>query len=140
MTIDKELKQRKIPKILENVRYLERVQKKEVGDFLSNYETILATRQAIQETVQICLDIAFHVCARNKLPAPSSYKDVFTILANNSLLTKDLAKKMENWTGLRNIITHIYEEIDDQQIFEIISKDLGDFEIFLKEIEHLEET
>ncbi len=86
------------------------------------------------------MDIAFHICAWNKLPIPESYKDVFPILAKNSLLEKEIADKMEKWMGLRNIIAHIYEKVDDALLFNIIKKDLGDLGMFLKALENMPEV
>lgn len=140
MTVDKQVKERKVAKILRNVRFLERVSWRDKDAFLGNYEAILAPRHAIQEATHVCVDLAFHLCAWNKLPSPTSYRNAFETLAEHGLLTQELSKKMENWASLRNLITHVYEKIDDEVLFEIVKNDLGDFEQFLKAIEHLIET
>jgi uncharacterized protein YutE (UPF0331/DUF86 family) len=138
MTIDKQIKQRKIDRILENIRYLNIVKERDPGEVAANYETRIAIRYAIHELVQVCTDLAFHICAINSLPAPESYRDAFKVLGENHLLEQELAQKMEKWAGMRNLIVHIYEEIDDNLLFQAILDDLGDFEEFLKAIEKLE--
>jgi uncharacterized protein YutE (UPF0331/DUF86 family) len=85
------------------------------------------------------LDLAFHICAWNKLPTPGSYKAVFTILAEHDLLDRKLASNMENWVSLRNILTHIYEKIDDRFLHEIVKRDLDNFSTFIKVVEKLGE-
>jgi uncharacterized protein YutE (UPF0331/DUF86 family) len=139
MTIEKDVKRRKISRVLEDIKYLEHIKERPIGEFLKNYESILATRHAILECVQACLDFAFHVCAWNKLPAPASYKEVFTILAEHDLLDRELASKMENWVGLRNLIMHTYEKIDDRLLHEIVKRDLDNFTTFIKAVEKLVE-
>jgi hypothetical protein len=67
----KDVKRRKISRLSENLKYLERIRERPVDDFLKNYESILATRHAILVSIQVCLDLAFHICAWNKLPAYS---------------------------------------------------------------------
>jgi uncharacterized protein YutE (UPF0331/DUF86 family) len=138
MTIDKQVKQRKIDKILENLRYLKLVRERDPEEVATNYETKIAIRYAVHELVQVCTDLAFHVCAINGLPAPESYRDAFKVLGDSQLINQELAEKMENWAGMRNVIAHIYEEIDDNLLFQAIVNDLGDFDEFLKALEILE--
>lgn len=120
-----------------NLHYLKSISKISINSFNKNYEKQLATRHALQECIQICIDLAFHICMINKFGEPKNYKDAFKILERNHIISKKLAQKMQNWVGLRNIITHVYEEADNIQIFSYLDKDLIDFENFVKEISEL---
>lgn len=37
---------------------------------------------------------------------------------------------MEDWAGLRNVLVHLYLEIDHQRIWEILTADLDELEAF----------
>ena len=132
-------KRRKISRLLKNLNFLKKIQKENINDFLGNFAHILASKQAIYESVQICIDLAFHICAFNKFSEPSTYRNVFRILNQNEIIDKELSEKMEQWAGLRNLIAHVYGDVDEQKIFNIIKTDLGDFEKFIAKIAELEE-
>jgi uncharacterized protein YutE (UPF0331/DUF86 family) len=137
--IDKSIKIRKIDLILKDLDYLKSINHTSKENFLNNYERILATRHAVQECIQICLDIAFHLCAINEFETPKNYRDAFHILGKNGLISTKTAEKMELWAGLRNIITHTYEEIDDSLLWKAITTDLNEIKVFVNEIGKLKE-
>jgi hypothetical protein len=49
------------------------------------------------------------------------------------------ASNLENWASLRNMLTRIYEKIDDRFLHEIVKRDLGNFSAFIKVVEKLGE-
>ncbi|MHA1900210.1 MAG: type VII toxin-antitoxin system HepT family RNase toxin [Promethearchaeota archaeon] len=120
--IKEELKERKISRLQRNLS---------LDDFLGNFEKQLACRYTIQECVQICIDIAFHLCIINEFGEPTNYKDVFKILKQNQILSDKLSKKKQYWVGVRNLVSHIYEDVDDARIYSFIVEDLNDFEDFI---------
>lgn len=128
MTIDREKKRRKVALILRDLEFLKKIQEMSRKEFHAEFRNILATRQATFEIIQTCLDLAFHICAHNKLHPPSTYREVFEVLRENDLIPTDLGKKMERWAGLRNVIAHRYDTIDDDLIFNLIQGELGDIE------------
>jgi len=137
--IDKSTKNRKIDVLLKNLDYLRSISHLTKKDFLNNFEKILASRHAVQESIQICIDLAFHICSINNLETPKNYRDAFYILGKNKYISLNVAQKMELWAGLRNIITHIYEEIDDSLLWNAIVSDLNEVSLFLNEINRLQE-
>jgi uncharacterized protein YutE (UPF0331/DUF86 family) len=137
--IDKSTKNRKIELLMKNLAYLHSLSLLKKEEFIENFEKILATRHAVQETIQICLDLAFHVCAVNNLNTPKNYRNAFQILGKAGFISIRTAQKMELWAGLRNLITHIYEDIDDNLLWQSIESDLDAIEDFIKQINQLKE-
>ena len=136
--IKKELKERKISRLQRNLSYLKTIASISLDEFLGNFEKQLACRYTVQESVQICIDIAFHLCIVNKLGEPTNYKDSFKILSQNQILSEQLSIKMQNWVGLRNLVSHIYEEADDSRIYSFIVEDLHDFDDFISTLNQLQ--
>lgn len=69
---------------------------------------------------------------------PSSYRIGFIRLGELNIITKNLAKHLSNMVGMRNIIVHGYEDVDDQIIYKSIKQTLHDTPQFLNEIEKIE--
>jgi uncharacterized protein YutE (UPF0331/DUF86 family) len=118
--------------MLQDLEYLRKIQILPKEDFLNNFETKMATRYSAQELGQAAIDIAFHICAFNKFHEPTKYREAFVILAENNILPNDLATKLANWAGLRNLLIHFYGDVDDSQLYDIIQNDLEIFDQFIK--------
>ncbi len=41
---------------------------------------------------------------------------------------------MEAWAGLRNVLVHLYFDVDQRRIFKIIARDLSELEDFAKAV------
>lgn len=76
------------------------------------------------------LDIAQHVIADEGYRQASVYRDAMAVLQEEGLLESGLADRMKNWVGFRNVLVHLYLEIDHGRVYEAIQHDLGDLEEF----------
>ncbi|MBS3104805.1 DUF86 domain-containing protein [Candidatus Woesearchaeota archaeon] len=71
-----------------------------------------------------------------KLKIPEDDIDAFNILLENKIIDENLASKLKNAKGMRNIISHQYGKIDDKIVFEAITEDIDkDVEKFVEQIE-----
>ncbi len=68
--------------------------------------------------------IAHHLIADRGWRTPTTYREAFRILEDNGVLTAELAGQMEGWAGLRNVLVHIYLDIDRERLYEIFTHDL----------------
>lgn len=99
--------------------------------YMASFRTRLAAAHAIQLAVQICIDVGAHLIAEKGLPAPSDYRGVFEGLQGAGL-DKDLAARLGDAAGMRNILVHDYLEVDDEQVWEALARldDLREFAAF----------
>lgn len=84
----------------------------------------------LQTSVEICLDVANHIIADAGLRSPSSNKDTFQILYEQNILDEELLHRCQNMAGFRNILVHMYEKINLEDVYLILKKHLRDFEVF----------
>jgi len=89
----------------------------------------------LQRAVQSCIDLAAHVVSDEGLGLPSDLKENFTLLETKGILSSELSSKLQKMVGFRNIVVHMYEKIDLEEVFVIYREHLGDFERFASEIE-----
>ena len=73
-------------------------------------------RHLVQTVAQICIDAANHVVASEGLRPPTDYGDTFRVLADAGLLDAGLAGRLTNLAGARNLIVHLYAEVDDDRL------------------------
>jgi uncharacterized protein YutE (UPF0331/DUF86 family) len=97
----------------------------------SDFRSRLAAAHAIQLAVQVCIDIGAHLIAEQGLKAPSDYRGIFESLRAISL-GPQLAKRLGEAAGMRNILVHGYLEVDDDAIWSALDRldDLRQFAAF----------
>jgi len=66
--------------------------------------------------------------------SPKDYADCFVVLKELNVITEDLAKRLVQMARFRNLVIHLYWEVDDEKFFEIIKQNLGDLEEFQQRI------
>jgi uncharacterized protein YutE (UPF0331/DUF86 family) len=74
------------------------------------------------------LDIAQHVIADQGYRQAQSYKDAMDVLCEEGLIGRGLADRLKGWMGFRNVLVHLYLEIDHGRAYDAIRDDLGDLE------------
>jgi uncharacterized protein YutE (UPF0331/DUF86 family) len=93
-------------------------------------ETLQAQAERhVQIALQAAIDVANHILAEDFPDAPSTYREVFPLLARRGVLPPELADRLASATGLRNILVHDYLEIDPARLWEDIANtgDLVEF-------------
>lgn len=88
-------------------------------------KTKAACERYFEVIVQGVVDLAFLVIKENGLKTPEDEREAFDILAKEKIISGELAQKLKDAKGMRNIIAHQYGNIDDRVVFESITKELG---------------
>ncbi len=122
---------------------------KEIGDYLSELEDIIpntfedykelktkaACERYFEKIIEAIVDLAFLAIKDKNLKIPEEDKEAFDILKNENLISKELSEKLKEAKGMRNLIAHEYGAIDDEMVFESITKELEkDVNEFIMEI------
>lgn len=120
------------------VRCVERVRSKAgmstaalIADYDAQDVIVLNLERAVQQSV----DIAAHLLADTAEPVPESMRDTFDILARIGTLTQDTADRMKKAVGFRNTAVHAYRAIDWDIVNGIVADHLGDFHVFIREVD-----
>ena len=80
----------------------------------------------LQRACEQSIDLANHTIKKRKLGLPKETRESFRLLAQNGIIPRDLAKKLENMVGFRNTLVHQYQELDIQLMKDVIEKRLDD--------------
>lgn len=81
-------------------------------------------------SIEAAIDMSNHVISQNRMRAPSDYADSFMVLGEAGALEKDFVNRLTTMVKFRNRLVHIYWEVNDEQIWEIITANIGDIEEF----------
>lgn len=76
--------------------------------------------------VQVSVDLVSHDLGERGV-VPKSYRDAFVQAGAQGLLPAELAASLADAAGLRNVLVHLYEEIDYELVTASIGRALEDF-------------
>ena len=107
---------------------------KSFTEFQSDLDTKDITERNLQTAIEACLDIAKIIISQKKLPEPKDNKGVFKVLAENGIISSNSLSFLIPMAGIRNILVHGYDKIDDNLIYGVLKKHLDEFQIFLRQI------
>lgn len=62
--------------------------------------------------IQACIDLGLHVLADEPRAVPESAREVFATLRETGLLESVLVARLEPMAGFRNVLAHVYAEVD----------------------------
>jgi len=132
--IDKETISAKFDIIERDMEFLNEFKEMDEDDFLNNYKNIQSAKYSLLEIIEACIDISTHIVAAKMFGRIEEYREIFHMLGLRRVLDKDLALRLEDMAGFRNLLVHRYGNIDNLRVLEIIKNDLDDVLLFEKEI------
>jgi len=103
-------------------------------EFTKDKILIGSAKYYLQVSIEVCLDVAGHIIASERLRAPKDYADSFSVLNEAGMISSELCRRLRQMAKFRNRLVHLYSEIDNEYIYEIIKSDLGDFTKFKRAI------
>lgn len=117
---------RKIEIIEESLKKLKEIssETRNLRDLKSSWKNKDIVERNLQKIIEALIDIGKIIIASRNLREPSTNREVFEILAENRLFPVELLELINKMIGLRNIIVHSYDRIDDALIYSILKKNL----------------
>jgi len=104
------------------------------ANFANDYSRQDAAILNIQRACEAALDMGQHIVHTKQLGVSQSARDVFTLLAQASLIDNNLAEIMKRMVGFRNIAVHDYQALLLPIVENIITNHLDDFVSFSKQL------
>jgi uncharacterized protein YutE (UPF0331/DUF86 family) len=137
--IDREIIEKRIDIVEENLDYLDSIKGISLKEFASSFEKVQAAKHSLQEAIEACLDIANYLIAAKGFKRCEEYSEMFEVLAENKIIENRLKKNLMEMARFRNLLVHRYSQIDNKKIFEIIRSNLSDIKAFVIAVEKLME-
>ena len=80
----------------------------------------------LQLAIQAALDAASHIVSDERLGEPRTNRELSALLARAGWIDAELAAKLGNLAGFRNILVHGYDAVDLAVVEDIVAHRLGD--------------
>jgi len=97
-----------------------------------------ACERYFEKIIEAVVDLSFLVIKDKGLKIPEDDKRAFDILAGEKIISIQLAEKLKDAKGMRNLISHEYGSVDDETVFSSITEELEkDVIEFIKDIKNI---
>lgn len=128
--IDKEKIENLFNELDKYLKELSELSSMPVSEYLNNSRNVYSGRYLLQIAVETCINIGNHIISRQELGIPKEYADTFRILQSNNIISQQLLETLVLMTRFRNRVVHLYWDIDDKLVLEIITNNYKDFTKF----------
>lgn len=131
--VDSEAASARLERLRELIERLKGVHEQGKDAYLADERLRLMTERCLELAAQICIDLGLQVLAEKSSPTPESYADVFRTLGKEGLIEMDLAGRLAEAAKQRNLLVHLYLDIDDGKVFDSLFHldDLRQFAAFV---------
>ncbi|MDD2421908.1 MAG: DUF86 domain-containing protein [Heliobacteriaceae bacterium] len=102
--------------------------------YLADQALQLQAERLLQTAIESVINIATHLIAAHRWPVGETYKDVMQVMADQDVVNRDLLPALVKMVRFRNLLVHVYWEIDQRQIYQILQTGVEDLAEFGREV------
>ena len=125
----------KIKEISEGVRLVQ----EHLPETAKEFRNLGLVKDGIYKRIEFAIEDVFDICAILNtdldLGIPGEDEDILLHLVDKGLITPGMQERIHAMRGFRNIVVHRYGAIDDALAFQLLKENIGDFFLFVAEIE-----
>jgi len=135
MTFDTERIRRKIAYIHQQVSSIKNIiATYSRQDIIEDSLKLSAIKYLLQTSIEAMIDIAYHITAKKFNYPPCDARDAFKMLNTKGIIPSSDFVTYSAMIGLRNRLVHGYDDVSPEVLYDIITRQLDDFEKFISSI------
>jgi len=124
----------KLQAITDSLSKLEELAQMGKDVFLIDFRSIDSAKYNLQTSIEAMIDICNHIISRKRLRVPATNVESFEVVSEAGLLPADALPVYRSMARFRNRIVHMYDDVDDSQIHEILQTRLDDIRAFVQHV------
>jgi uncharacterized protein YutE (UPF0331/DUF86 family) len=120
----------KLAIIRDNLQKLERIPQGSYQEFSADFRNLDSALHRLQTTIQALIDLACYLVALRGLGVPRTSLDALEKLESAGALPAGAAQRFAPIVGFRNRVVHLYDQVDPQIVYSILTRNRGDLSDF----------
>ena len=96
-----------------------------LDEYRSDRKSKAACERYFEKIVEAIVDLAFLYIKDRGLSVPEEDKQAFDIMGSAGHIDRDLARRLKEAKGMRNILAHEYGQVDDDLVFAAITEEIS---------------
>jgi uncharacterized protein YutE (UPF0331/DUF86 family) len=126
--VKRELLQRKLFDLSENIAILKRLQRFSLEEFVGDPERYGSAERFLQIAIEILNDIGSHIIADENLGSVSTYADIPRALLVRGYINEASSEIWVRMIGFRNLLVHQYSILDRGVVYKVLNTGVCDLE------------
>ncbi len=132
----------RIQRGLGSLSRLKRIASLSWEEFSTDRDILDIAERNMHILLEVILDLASFIVARRELARATTYKEVMRTLISEGIIPKNYSRLAIAMPGLRNILVHMYADINYKILYDIIVNELNEVEkilnILINEVEKID--
>ncbi len=130
MTLDADVVRGRCGEIEQAIDRLSRIRAAGRDAFLADADARDIACYRLLLAIEAALALCYHVSARRLKSVPDDYAGCFAGLSRGGIIATDLSDRLQQMARFRNLLVHVYWEVDYSRVFDVVEADLEDLRLF----------
>lgn len=116
---------KRISKIISDIdRYFNDLKELDINKVEDLYDkkNLYSVSMILFSIINRTIDLADEMVMANNLGMPSTYREIFKLLAKNKYIDYTLMEKMSNLVFYRNLLAHEYFDMTEKDVFDVLKR------------------
>jgi len=114
---------------------LEEIKTKDVQILRNDLHILSSAKYNLIVAIEASIDICNHLISKNNFRVPESYVYTFKVMAEQKILEQNFVlDRLVKMARFRNRLVHQYWEVEPDLIYDILQKNLTDFEQLIGQV------
>ena len=100
----------------------------------SDFAVMGGVRHYLLLAIETLLDLGSHVISSEGFEPPRNYADIYRVLRDEGVIAAELADKLMAMARFRNVLVHLYADVDEERVLAILRSSLADMDAFVDSI------
>ena len=131
---DRDIMLRLVSELRKSVRRLKILSGMEKEEFIGDPDKMASAKYHFIVAIESCIDMCNHIISQNSFRVPEDYADTFRVMSEEGALEEEKLNDLVAMAKFRNRLVHLYWEVNNDQLHEILLSRLGDFDLVLTSI------
>ncbi len=137
MNLNHDLVRSRCREITESLARLERIAMMSKDAFLQDQDAKDISSYRLLIAIEAALSICYHISSKLLRKVPENYADYFQLVGEAGIIPADLSLRLQKMARFRNLLVHVYWEIDEEALYTIISAHLDDLRTYCEAVVRL---
>ena len=126
-------KARRLLDLYERYRgYLRTLAERPDAELRADFAVMGGVQHYMLLAVETVLDLGSHVISSEGYEAPANYADIFRVLVKEGVIADELGEQLMAMARFRNVLVHLYAEVDEERVLRILRESFGDLDLFVR--------
>ncbi|MGI6649106.1 MAG: type VII toxin-antitoxin system HepT family RNase toxin [Bacillota bacterium] len=105
-----------------------------LNHFINSIEAA-AAESYLRRALEAIFDVGRHILSKiGEKELAAEYKSIARGLVINGVINSDIGNTLLNMAGYRNRLVHLYHQVTDEELYQILQNNLGDIRQFVSQI------